>query len=428
MARARPETVGLVVTLFLIAIVTLLPAAIHGRPEIDLCLVCGNIGGATAVLNVVLFVPFGFFARLRLRTVGRTVAAGLLFSFCIEAAQLFVPGRETALSDLLANTLGAAIGGALALRPAAWLLPSAGRSRIAAIVATALIASGLAAAGPLLDPSAPPGDYYGQWSPRGRTHPTYKGEVLSVTLGGEPLPSQRLDDAANVRAGFLNGAVLHLRYRSSAPTTVIVPVFRVVFGPYGEGEDLFWVGTVDSSLVVWMRLRADDVHVSRPSILLPGALAGVRAGDTVDVRVRHLTGSGFSVTVGAAPARTSGLTIGRSWSLVYDVPLRSTLLLALVDHVWLLGLSLAIGWYTMGWWLDLVALGVLSTAALWAPRVSDLTATPWSLLASLAAGLAAGSMLRGIAARGFTVWTASRAPGAGREGTATTPRRSRRSR
>ena len=428
MARARPETVGLVVTLLLISVVTLMPAAIHGRPEIDLCLVCGNIGGATAVLNIVLFMPFGFFARLRLDAFGRTVATGLLFSLCIEAIQLVVPGRETALSDLLANTIGAAVGAALALRPSAWLLPTRVRSRIAALAATALVAAGLSAAGPLLDPSAPPGDYYGQWSPHGRTHPTYKGEVLSVTLGGAPLRSRRLDDAANVRAGFLNGAVLHLRYRSSEPTAVIVPVFRVVFGAYGEGEDLFWAGTIDSSLVVWMRMRADEVHVSRPAILLPGALAGVRAGDTVDVRVQHIAGSGFSVAVDSVPARTIGLDVGRSWSLIYDVPLRSTLLLSLVDHLWFLGLALAIGWYTMGWWLDLVSLGVVSAAALWAPRNSDLIATPWTLIAALAAGLAAGSLLRSIAARGFTAWTASRAPDAARVGTATRPPRSRRSR
>lgn len=424
MARARPDSAGLAVTVLLIAAVTLMPAAVHGRPEIDLCLVCGSIGVATGMLNILLFVPFGFFARLRTGAAWRAVAAGLCLSFVIEASQLLVPGRETALSDLLANTIGAAVGAALALRPAAWLLPATRRSRIAALGATVLVALAIGAAGALLDPSAPEGDYYGQWRPRGRAHPTHRGDVISVTLGDLPLPSQRLEDPAGVRRRLLGGDEIRLRYRASDPTTVVVPVFRLVFGPYGEGEDAVWIGAVDTTLVVWSRLRADDFHLTRPSLLLPGALAGVRAGDTVEVRVRRRKGDGFSVAVDDQPPHTIGFTVGRSWTLIYDVPIRSPFLLALVDHLWFVGLALVIGWYVTGWRSSAIAFGVVTAAALWAPRGSDLIVTPWTLPAMVATGLVAGARARAAFVHAFNAWTASTSPDGDRGGTATTRRRS----
>ena len=68
------------------------------------------------LLNVVLFLPFGFIAR---RTPGgargnvlRVVLAGALLSAAIETAQLFLAPRFSSVSDVVANSLGAG-GGAL---------------------------------------------------------------------------------------------------------------------------------------------------------------------------------------------------------------------------------------------------------------------------------------------------------------------------
>jgi VanZ family protein len=75
------------------------------------------------VLNVLGFVPFGFLIGLRLRVTGRlstsrrlslTAAAGFAASLVIEAAQTWLPGRDSSLLDLVTNTAGMAIGGAMA--------------------------------------------------------------------------------------------------------------------------------------------------------------------------------------------------------------------------------------------------------------------------------------------------------------------------
>ncbi len=71
--------------------------------------------------NVILFIPFGFlmYTFLLQRDVrGRmlkTVLAGGLLSFTIEFLQLFIHSRDTALHDLVNNTLGSGIGAIAAM-------------------------------------------------------------------------------------------------------------------------------------------------------------------------------------------------------------------------------------------------------------------------------------------------------------------------
>lgn len=70
------------------------------------------------VMNVLMFVPFGFVHQLT-RPRGapvdwlRVVLLGALLSGLIEFAQLFAPQRYSSPLDLLTNTLGAALGAAL---------------------------------------------------------------------------------------------------------------------------------------------------------------------------------------------------------------------------------------------------------------------------------------------------------------------------
>lgn len=62
--------------------------------------------------NVLMFLPIGFFAaaaaepRYRARLVPLAAAGSTL----IETAQLFLPGRVSSVSDVIANTLGTLLG------------------------------------------------------------------------------------------------------------------------------------------------------------------------------------------------------------------------------------------------------------------------------------------------------------------------------
>lgn len=69
-------------------------------------------GILTYVLNIVMFMPLGFLLPLlwkQYEKIGRTVAAGALFSLCIEVGQLF-NRRKKDIDDVIMNVIGTALG------------------------------------------------------------------------------------------------------------------------------------------------------------------------------------------------------------------------------------------------------------------------------------------------------------------------------
>jgi hypothetical protein len=70
------------------------------------------------VLNVLLFVPFGFGLAAKLRERGKSraftlalaLAAGALFSYCIEFLQLYIPPRNSGWEDVFTNGSGSVVG------------------------------------------------------------------------------------------------------------------------------------------------------------------------------------------------------------------------------------------------------------------------------------------------------------------------------
>ena len=69
-------------------------------------------------LNVLLFVPFGFGLAEKLRERGKSfaftlalaLAAGALFSYCIEFLQYFIPQRDSGWEDVFTNASGSVVG------------------------------------------------------------------------------------------------------------------------------------------------------------------------------------------------------------------------------------------------------------------------------------------------------------------------------
>jgi hypothetical protein len=72
------------------------------------------------VLNVLAYVPFGFFVGLTLRgaswprRIGNAVLVGAAMSFAMESLQMYIPPRIASPYDFATNTLGALAGGAVA--------------------------------------------------------------------------------------------------------------------------------------------------------------------------------------------------------------------------------------------------------------------------------------------------------------------------
>jgi VanZ family protein len=93
-----------------------------------------------ALVNVVAYVPFGFFVALLARgaSPGRRIASGVIvgaaMGFAMESAQMYIPPRVASAYDLLMNVVGALAGAslatALARSPAARRLVYRARGRL----------------------------------------------------------------------------------------------------------------------------------------------------------------------------------------------------------------------------------------------------------------------------------------------------------
>ncbi|SFC29863.1 Glycopeptide antibiotics resistance protein [Alkalibacterium subtropicum] len=79
--------------------------------SVDITVPIRNLG-----LNILLFVPFGFFLSQKISSLQKKVRlnlilAGLLFSLFIEVVQFSIPmGRSADIDDLILNTVGAFLG------------------------------------------------------------------------------------------------------------------------------------------------------------------------------------------------------------------------------------------------------------------------------------------------------------------------------
>jgi glycopeptide antibiotics resistance protein len=77
-----------------------------------------SAGFLDAFLNVLLFVPFGFGLAEKLRERGKSravtftlaLAAGALFSYCIELLQIYIPQRDSGWEDVFTNSFGSLVG------------------------------------------------------------------------------------------------------------------------------------------------------------------------------------------------------------------------------------------------------------------------------------------------------------------------------
>jgi VanZ family protein len=86
-------------------------------------------GPRDIVLNILLFVPFGFALGAKLRRCGKgwrsTVAwawlAGAILSYTIEFLQLYIPPRDSGWEDVISNSTGSLVGCAMAILLASWL-------------------------------------------------------------------------------------------------------------------------------------------------------------------------------------------------------------------------------------------------------------------------------------------------------------------
>ena len=253
--------IALAIVLGAILAVTLWPVMGAETRPLRWCAGCGERGVAHVLLNIILFTPLG--ALLALAGVLRRWSwlSGGVLSALIEGAQLFIPGRDASVDDVLTNTTGTILGSLVAVAVLGWLRrsvrPPPPRRAAAALVLAAAVLLAVAATGLLLRPSLPRDiDYYGQWTPDLGEFEWYHGRVLRAELGSVALPSTRLPDAPRVRGLLLAGVPLHVRAVAGPAVARLAPVFSIYDGAQGE---IVLLGLDRNDFVLRYRTRGYEI-------------------------------------------------------------------------------------------------------------------------------------------------------------------------
>ncbi len=384
-------------TLAVILAATLWPAHDAESPPLLKCVVCGVHGVADVLVNVLLFVPFGVALAANARRLTNTVLVAALLSACIEFAQLYIPGRDSSIGDVLSNTLGATLGALLLRTAPAWLQPSSrwasALSRSAALAAAALCC----VTGLLLAPVFPDSLYYGQWTPNLAHLKWYRGRVRNASIGTLHVAPGPMPPSARVREllGAAEGFSLHVRAVAGPRTTGLASLFSI----YDERQrEIILLGPDRDDLVFRFRTRAAAWRMDQPDIRLVDGMHGLGTGDALDVTVTGRRGEYHMVLNGRASSRL-GLTVGSGWGLLLYPESLPAALKAVLCALWVGGLFLPSGFWIRTRGDALWAGAALAVGLLGAPVLTSLIATPVFQWTAAAAGLCAGAALRVFCSR-----------------------------
>ena len=337
---------------FIIGALTLVPSYEPGETPSFACVICGERGLADFILNVLLFAPLGA-ALVCAGTRPRwAVLASSLFSAAIELAQLWIPGRDSSLGDVLSNSLGALLGVVLFVSWRRWLLPGPRAARWLAAGWT--VAAGLTAWATvlLLQPSYPRSTYYGQWTHDLGFLAWYRGRVLSAQVGTVPVPDGQAADSRILRAQLERDGPIVVRALAGPP----VPRLGELFGIFDNRQrGIVLVGPDRDDLVYRFRTRAEGLRLDSPEVRAHGLLRGLRPGDSLRVVVSW---DHHNICLSANGRRICHRTPGpeSGWALLVSGMVSGehspAWLVTVLNLGWLIFLALPIaywGWRSVSW-------------------------------------------------------------------------------
>jgi glycopeptide antibiotics resistance protein len=353
------------------------------------CILCGERGTADALVNLILFAPFGVGLRLARLPLRRAVLTGALLSGLVELAQTVIPGRDPSLGDVLFDTLGTAVGFVLAARaPQLARLPDVAAARLSLAFAV-LLALVVVATGILLQPSFPQSLYYGQWTPNLGHLEWYRGKVLTASVGGIPVDSTRLDNSAAVREALLDSVAVAVQ----AVAGPVVPRLASLFSIADDRQrGILLIGPDRQDLVFRYRKRAADWRLDEPDIRLVGGMLGVSPGDTLAVMQWTLASGGRCLSTPIRHECGLGFTVGSAWGLLYYVGHFPPWLRGLFGFLAVALPLVPVGFFLRLRWESGASAGLAAAALLWLPATVALLPTQPHEWSGALFGLLAGQL------------------------------------
>jgi hypothetical protein len=347
--RTRVQKVPLRWTILAVVLgilaVTLRPIGSVVTPSFHWCVGCSELGTLDLLYNIALFLPLGVLLGLRGVRAGRGLLLAATLSTVIELLQLAIPGRDPSIGDIVANSLGGALGVPLARAPATLRRLTASQLRVLAWSAV-LISWGVIALGAwAITVPVPIADYYVQWKPDRVGYAHFGGELHAFEVNGFELQAATRVPAARFPSEYFSvGPHVRARLTPGESHAGIAMIARLVL-EYGE---FVMLGRQGDALVVRYRSHAPRLGMRSPVLALAGAFdTNTTAELVVDVIKRGEQVEMRATWAGArAPhiVRHDRLTAARFWAtlLPLDRGFAATFA-AFGDIVWMLLLSVPTG-------------------------------------------------------------------------------------
>ena len=400
-------------SLAVIASVTLVPQS--GVPTgSHFCLVCGSLGTVDATLNVLLFVPLGFALALAGASGKRTVLAVCALSLLIEITQyLAIAGRYSTVGDVVMNTLGGALGFALARYFTSLLNPQRGVARglVAGWSVIWLVVQTVSNFG--IAVTLPRGQYYGQIARNLLHFVPFRGAVIDARVGGVPTPNTRVNNSAELRSTLLNGAQVSATVIPPGPSNGIAPIFRIVDG---EGREITLVAQVEDDMVFGVRTGAEILRLRPLLFTLPNAFARTRSRSDFSSDTLRLSGQYTADKVimeaGDGAARNEAYfvptaALGWTFWLPFQWFVEGTRTESWISFLWSFCLAIPLGYWLLHWQrvehamsgtarvasTVLFSIGVLGVGLVVVPYVYGTSTAPLRDWTASISGLLAGLLL-----------------------------------
>lgn len=275
----------------------------------------GDEGLQDFVANVALFVPLGLSLVLSGWRARSATLAGGACSMLIEITQArLLPNRDATASDVLANTLGAAVGAALMVSWPRLLHPPPRLARRLALAGALLGTLVFAMTAWLTQPAEPGRWYLGQYG--GSPPPardsfsfgtlTMRANGIAIPWGAIPDPVGALSGTRATRLEF-SGVIT----RATAEWARLAGLHEIAPHAGRQRLNVEWNGR---DLRVVSRARAEALLLRSPWILLPDA-AEPTPGDTLRVVVTAGTTLSVAVTQRGVTHAATLLTPLAGWML-----------------------------------------------------------------------------------------------------------------
>ncbi len=260
------------------------------------CLVCGDQGVQDVFQNIIMLLPLGLALGLAGVRPGRAALGAFGLAVLVESLQYtVVPGRDASLSDVLTNTVGAALGAAIAPHLPTLLRP--GRRAAAALGVMAIVcwASAWLFGAWALQGNIGAGHWRGRFPGDLPDAPALNGEALRASISDAPLARVPATLPLSVEQGFARDSFsLHVEARPGPPIAWRENVVTIIDfrdnGGDANNSLVMTLNRVRTRALLTFRINAARARLRTPSFNL-GPAFDVPPGGDVSLQVSRQRGT-----------------------------------------------------------------------------------------------------------------------------------------